>query len=203
MKKRKIERVVQSAINTVGVRQSERDVQRLQQFATMALEAYRQTQKARKELVRLGKGNEVIQNMAKAVGVATACVLWVVLGDPRDYHCGEAYRKAMGLNLKERSSGKHKGRLTITRRGPSAARQWLYFAAMRMSQEPDVRRWYEAKKKKDGNGAKRALIAITRKLALALYSVAVRGESFQPGRLFPGRPIPRKPVDSRRELLVV
>ena len=81
--------------------------------------------------------------------MATACVLWVALGAPKNYHCGEAYRKAMGLNLKERSSGKHKGKLKITKRGPAIARRWLYFAAMRLSQEPDVRRWYEAKKAKD------------------------------------------------------
>ena len=36
----------------------------------------------------------------------------------RDYHCAEAYRKAMGLNLKERSSGRYQGQLKITKRGP-------------------------------------------------------------------------------------
>ena len=62
-------------------------------------------------LKRLAQKNETIRRQAEAVGTATACVLWVSLGDPKDYHCGEAYRKAMGLNLKERSSGKHKGKL--------------------------------------------------------------------------------------------
>lgn len=120
------------------------------------------------------------------------------MGDPRDYHCGEAYRKAMGLNLKERSSGKHKGRLKITRRGPSVVRKWLYFAAMRATQDPDVRRWYEAKKAKDGDRGKGALIGVTRKLALALYAVAVRGEPFQPWRLFPGRSQARRSLQKRQ-----
>ena len=43
--------------------------------------------------------------MAEVVGTTTACVLRVTLGAPQDYHCGEAYRTAMGLNLKERGSG--------------------------------------------------------------------------------------------------
>jgi transposase len=114
-------------------------------------------------------------------------MLWVALGDPRDYHCGEAYRKAMGLNLKERSSGKHKGRLKISKRGPSTVRRWLYFAAMRATQDPNVRRWYEVKKAKDGDRGKGALIGVARRLALALYGVAVRDEPFEAWRLFPGR----------------
>jgi hypothetical protein len=43
----------------------------------------------------------------------------VLIPDPHNYPCGEAYRKAMGLNLKERSSGKHQGKLKITKCGPS------------------------------------------------------------------------------------
>ena len=198
LKRKKIELVLESASGTVGVRQNSRDIKRIRQYAAMALAAYRETQQARRKLKALAKDNGVIQRQGKAVGVATACVLWVALGDPRDYHCGEAYRKAMGLNLKERSSGKHKGKLKITKRGPSSVRRWLYFAAMRMSQEPEVRRWYEAKKAKDQDRGTGALIGITRKLALALYSVGVYGEPFEAWRLFPGRSLPRKARPSRR-----
>ncbi len=70
---------------------------------------------------------------------------------------------------------KHKGKLKVTKRGPSMAQRWLYFAAMRLSQEPDVRRWYEAKKAKDQDRGTGALIGIARQLALALYSVGISG----------------------------
>jgi transposase len=182
----KIEAVLRSAAGTVGVRPCGYDLKQVQRCATMALSAYREVRKARKELVRLGEGNAVLQRQSEAVGMATACVLWVALGDPRDYRCGEAYRKAMGLNLKERSSGKYEGKLKITKRGPSAPRRWLYFAAMRLCQEGSVRRWYERKKTKDKGRGEGALIAIVRKLALALYRVAVDGKPFDPSRLFPG-----------------
>ena len=104
------------------------------------------------------------------VGWATACVLWVHLGNPANYHCAEAYRKAMGLNLKERSSGRYQGQLKITKRGPGAVRRWLYFAAMRLVKKPDVAEWYEVKKGQRPKGGKRALIAVMRKLALGLYA---------------------------------
>jgi len=145
----------------------------------------------------------VIQRQAKAVGVTTACVLWVTLGDPRNYHCGEAYRKAMGLNLKVRGSGKQKGKLKITKRGPSIARRWLYFAAMRLSQKPDIRRWYEAKKARDQDRGIGALIGIARKVALALYSVGVHDEPFDPWRLFPGRSLVQKARPSRNPAATV
>ena len=201
LKRKKIDAVLESAVATVGVRQNARDIQRIRQYAAMALAAYRETQKSRRKLKDLAKDNAVIERQGKAVGVVTACVLWVVLGNPKNYHCGEAYRKAMGLNLKERSSGKHKGKLKITKRGPAIARRWLYFAAMRLSQEPDVRRWYEAKKAKDQDRGTGALIGITRKLALALYTVGVYDEPFEAWRLFPGRFLPRKARPSRSALV--
>jgi len=182
----KIEKILRSANETVGVRQNDQDLKRAQQYAASALSAYREVQTARRKLEELSQNNEVIRRQAKAVGRATACVLWVALGDPRDYHCAEAYRKAMGLNLKERSSGRQKGRLKITKRGPSSVRRWLYFAAMRASQDPDVRRWYEAKKARDADRGKGALIGVARRLALALYVVAVGDEPFEAWRLFPG-----------------
>jgi hypothetical protein len=109
---KKIEKILRSAKETAGVKQNEQDVARIRQYANEALEAHREIQKARKELIELAKENDVIRRQAEAVGVVTACVLWAALGDPRNYHCAEAYRKAMGLNLKERSSGKYQGKLS-------------------------------------------------------------------------------------------
>jgi transposase len=142
----------------------------------------------------LAAKNPVITAMATVVGVVTACVLWVHLGDPRDYVCGRAYRKAMGLNLKERSSGQWKGRLKISKRGHSAVRRWLYFTGLRLVQERSVRVWYQAKKAKSGGKGRLAVIGVMRKLALAIFHVA-RGATFEPSRLFPGR---RAPVASRK-----
>jgi len=163
-----------------------------------ALAAYRETQKARLKLERLAQGNEVIGRQAKVVGAATACVLWVALGDPKDYPCGEAYRKAMGLNLQERSSGKYQGQLKITKRGPSIVRRWLYFAAMRTAQSVFVKPWFEAKKAKDKDRGNGALIAVARKLALALPAVGAQGKPFEPWRLFSQKDLVRKAQQAKR-----
>ena len=90
----------------------------------------------------------------------------------------------MGLNLAERSSGTYQGRLRISKRGSARTRQWLYFAVMRLVQQCGVRPWYEAKKARHEGEARRVLVAVMRKLAVALYHVGVRNEEFQPRRLF-------------------
>ena len=117
----KIARLVSEAGGSVGVRQTAIDVKRMQQYARQALLARREVQQSKRKLARLAQGHKILQAQAAAVGVATACVLWAHLGDPRHYSCGEAYRKAMGLNLKERSSGQWQGRLKITT--PTKARR--------------------------------------------------------------------------------
>jgi transposase len=187
----KIRGLIRSAATSMGVRQTVIDVRRMQRYTEQALAARSEIAKSRRRLAELACGNAVIQRQAEAVGVATACVLWVHLGDPNEYHCAEAYRKAMGLNLTERSSGMYQGKLRISKRGFSQVRRWLYFGVLRLVASGPVQRWYRQKKAKDGNQAKRALIGVMRKLALALYEVGVNEESFDVWRLFPGAGLPR------------
>jgi transposase len=183
--------LIDSARSSRGVRQGGIDVLRMQQYASQARAARGEMKQSKRRLAELACGHEVIQAQAKAVGVATACVLWVCLGSPSGYHCGQAYRKAMGLNLAERSSGMYQGKLRISKRGFGQVRRWLYFAALRMIAQGPVGRWYQRKKAKDGAGAKRALMGVMRKLALALHAVGAQGATFQANRLFPGRPLGR------------
>ena len=182
----KVEALLNGARTSLGVRQQEWSRRQLTDYARHALEAREEVKRSKRHLQRLARGHEVLQAQGRVVGIATACVLWVNVGDPRDYFSARAYRKALGLNLVERSSGTYKGKLRISKRGHPAPRQWLYFAVLRLVQQAGVRRWYEAKKSKDGNVAKRALVAVMRKLVLALHGVAVDGRTFSASRLFPG-----------------
>jgi transposase len=184
---RKVDALIESARNTVGVRQGAADQQRMKQHAQQARLASREVARCQRELRSLVADNAVIQTQGVAVGVPTACVLWVCLGDPCDYHCPSAYRKAMGLNLAERSSGRFQGKLKISKRGSALARHWLHLAALRLiRRHPGVQAWYRAKRVRDPQAATRAIPAVTRRLAVALHVTAVRGEVFDPNRLFPG-----------------
>ena len=184
LKEEKIERFVRAAARSVGVRQTAVDRRQMQEYAEAALAAKHEVRKASTTLEKLAQSNAIIARQAAVVGWATACVLWVYIGDPRNYHCAEAYRKAMGLNLKERSSGRHKGHLKITKRGPGGVRRWLFFAAMRLVQTVEVAEWYAVKKSQHTKGGTRALVAVMRKLALGLHALGTGEESFDARRLF-------------------
>jgi transposase len=179
--------LVASAKETVGVRQGRIDMRRMQAYAATALAAHQELVQGRRRLAELARGNAVIQAQARAVGVVTACVLWTHLGDPRKYFCAAAYRKAMGMNLTEYSSGEYHGRLHISKRGSATVRRWMYFAALRWIRNGPGRRWYLRKRARDQEGAKRALIGVMRKLAKGLHYIGTTGEPFQPERLFSGR----------------
>jgi transposase len=185
---KKIQSVLESARRTVGVRMIKDTMLVLQDYAGEALKARQEIRRAKQALKELATENDTIMTMSQVVGPATACVLWAAVGDPRDFHCGEAYRKAMGLNLKERSSGQHRGKLKITKRGSSMARRWLYFAALRLIQQQPLKAWYLKKKHKDQGRGSGAVVAVMRKLTLALHSVTTRREPFDLKRLMPGQP---------------
>jgi transposase len=180
----KAKQLLASASSSVGVRVGEWELQQIREYAKQALAARREVARGELRLRELTEGHTVLQAQAKVVGVATACVLWSSLGDPKNYHAAAAYRKAMGLNLAERSSGVYVGQLRISKRGSGRVRQWLYFAALRLVQKSAVRPWYEAKKRDDEEDARRVVVAVMRKLALALYHVGVYGKEFRPRQLF-------------------
>jgi transposase len=182
----KVQALLAGAHSSVGVRQGDWDCRRLRELAEQARTARREAARCKRRLAELVQGHAVLAAQGRVVGVATACVLWVCTGDPRDYHCADAYRKAMGLNLKERSSGIHVGKLKISKRGHPRSRQWLYLATLRLVKQAGVQPWYQAKKARDAQGAKRALVAVMRKLTLALYHIGVGGARFEARRLFAG-----------------
>jgi len=187
LKPEKIAALLEAARHTVGVRMSDWMAREMKEVAQAIVDLRRQIAAARRALRALARDNPSIQAQAAAVGLATACVLHVCLGDVRNYPHPGAYRKAMGLNLKERSSGQYKGKLRISKRGQRLCRKWIYFSALRLIKtSAGVKRWVAGKKQRDGGKAKRAVIGVMRRLAMAAYQVGANGVAFDAERLFGG-----------------
>jgi transposase len=182
----KIAQVLASARTTLGVRLGAVEQRQLQAYAQQALAARREMRRGQRSLRALAAGQAVLQAQGRVVGLPKACVLWASLGDPRQYGSGPAYRKAMGQNLVERSSGTHQGELRISKRGHPRVRRWLYLAVLRLIRQEGVRDWYEARKHHGARSARKALVGVMRKLAVALHRVGVDGVAFEAWRLFPG-----------------
>jgi transposase len=184
----RVAQVVASARATQGVRLGAVEQQSVQRYAAQALAARRELRRSLRRLRALGGSHPVLQAQARVVGMPTACVLWVGVGDPRRYSSGAAYRKAMGLNLTEHSSGTYQGQLRISKRGSPRVRQWLYLAVLRLIRRQGVADWYRARRAQGKVAARKALIGVMRKLALALYRVGVDGVAFEASKVFAARP---------------
>ncbi len=68
----------------------------------------------------------------KGVGIITAAGFIAEVGDIKRFDHPKQIQKLAGLNLKENSSGKHKGQTTITKRGRKRLRSILFNAIMPM-----------------------------------------------------------------------
>jgi transposase len=184
----KIDAVVESALVTFGVPQIDEERRLVKEVAQEARRQGKAAAKARRRVEELATiDGTATEHMAPVVGKTTAAVLVAGVGDPRRYESASAFEKALGLNLKEKSSGKKKGGLHITKRGPGVARLFLYLAVLRLLQRDDVvRAWYAKKVKRDAGRKQKALIALMRKLSRGLWHVAA-GNHFDSEQLFDAR----------------
>lgn len=181
----KREAVIEAARTTIGVEMTPWEREGLRQLARETNRNRLAAKEAQKEVEQMAEGDPVIHRMASVIGKVTAATLVVGLGDAGDYDNAASFVKAAGLNLKERSSGKHKGQLKITKRGPSLVRRNLYLAVLRLVQdEPHFKAWHAAKvQRMGGEHKKKSVVALMRKLLGALWHVA-RGSDFDAPRLF-------------------
>jgi len=181
----KIEAVLSSAMHSLGEPSIETEVDALQALLHELQHLRLLKKKAQRRVEKASVEDQGIRCLSDVVGRVTAAVIVAKLGDSTDYASSDSYMKAMGLNLKEKSSGKHKGQKKISKRGPSLVRLYLYFVALRLvRKDPVVRAWYEKKVGRDGGKLKmKGLVAVMRKVAKALWYVG-HGEAFDSSRLF-------------------
>lgn len=180
----KIRAAVASASATIGMTMKPAERELVRRLASCLLRLRRERSEAVREVERAAKDEPAVQRIAETVGSGTAAVFHATVGDLAAYHSVRALWKGFGINLKERSSGKHQGRLKITKRGSSRARRWLFLAALRWLKDDRIAKaWYLRKVARDGGKKMKAVVALMRKLVAGLFHVA-RGERFDSTKLF-------------------
>jgi transposase len=178
----KIDQVIESAKNTLAVPMNAVEQEVLKALVEEIERLGGQEAQCDEILKQFARQSPATRNMCDTVGLITSVVLVALAGEPSEYACAQAYQKALGLNLKERSSGKHKGRLKITKRGSGTARKYLYMAALRLIyKDPVVSAWYD--KRVHPEHKRQAVVAVMRKLAKALWHIS-RGSTFDATKLF-------------------
>jgi transposase len=107
----------------------------------------------------------------KGVGPVTAAGLIGEVGDFTKFRTISEVMKLAGLDLYEVSSGKHRGKLRISKRGRPLIRKLLYLAALSTVRKGGVmHEWY---KRALGRGMKKtkALVAASRKLLVLIFAL--------------------------------
>ena len=185
LKEDKRRAILQSAHNSLGVPCVAGEREQIRALAKDLLRTHRAGLEVERRIAQAAKADDGLAGIAGFTGNVTCIVLTAILGDLRNYANPACLLKALGLNLKERSSGKHQGQLKITKRGSGKARFYLYWLVMRLVQhDPVIKTWYERKVERDGGRFKgKALIAVMRKTVKGLWHVA-QGEKFDSSKLF-------------------
>jgi transposase len=181
----RIEAIVASARTSLGMPMTTGEASKLRFIVEQIEQQTKGLDAVDRELGQKVAKDEVMKRLAAVVGPACAASIVSHVGSPVSFATAGALEKAMGLNLKVKSSGEGEGRLHITKRGPAQVRQLLYLAVLRLLQtDPIVAAWCRARKSYGGESGKRkAIVAVMRKLVRALWHVA-RGSAFDASKLF-------------------
>jgi transposase len=108
----------------------------------------------------------------KGIGNITAAGLIGEVGDFKKFKTISEVMKLAGLDLFEVSSGKHRGRHHISKRGRALMRKLLFFTAINTVKSHGIMyAWYQ-KMLNNGTPKIKALIAVSRKLLRTIFALA-------------------------------
>lgn len=120
------------------------------------------------------------------VGIITAAAFLAEIGNPDRYDNYKQIQKKAGLNLKENSSGQHKGKTTISKRGRPTLRQLMYqLAFVAVARNREMKAFYEQliHRRENPLVSKQALIAVSVKMMKVMLAVCKKREYYNGDRV--------------------
>ena len=122
----------------------------------------------------------------KGVGLITVAGFLAEVGDIRRFDSPKQIQKLAGLEVKENSSGKHRGRSSISKRGRKRLRKILFQVMLPMIQNNaefgEIYQYFTTRQKNPLKG-KQAIIAAGCKLIRVFYAILKHGVDYNPGKL--------------------
>ena len=186
------EAAAKSIGDTVGLNDARWELQHL---LTSYRHAYQVVMEADTRLEAL-LGEIPCAPLLRSVGIPvseTAAIL-AFGGDLRRLSHGDQLLRKAGLNLAERSSGKYKGRIKLSKRGNAVLRKHLFFTVLNLiGTNPAFAAWHQHNVKVKRLTPMQSVMKLVRKLARLLVAMARTGQPFQPDREPPQAPEPAVP----------
>jgi transposase len=184
-----IDTILTAAQASLGVPMSPQDAVLVAALARHMLYLREQMKGVDHRVRELVSSHPKLQPMVTTLGATTTAAIIADAGDPAEYDSCPAFEKALGLNLKENTSGTTSEHPVhhITKRGPARARRYLFLAALRViKDDPIVCAWYQERAAFKAGQKLKAVVAVMRKLARAIVHLA-RGIPFDARKLFDAR----------------
>jgi len=122
----------------------------------------------------------------KGIGIKTVAGFFAEVGDITRFRHPKQIIKLAGLNVRENSSGKHRGQTTISKRGRSRLRALLFRAILPLTaKNKEFNALHKYYTTRDNNPLKKmqSLIALCGKLIRIFYALAVRDVSYKPEKM--------------------
>ena len=122
----------------------------------------------------------------KGVGIKTVAGFFAEIGDIKRFTSAKQIIKLAGLNLRQNSSGQHKGETTISKRGRSRLRALLFRAILPIVATNEVfnKLHHDNISQKERPMKKmQSLIALCCRLIRIVYSLITKDQEFDPDKL--------------------
>ena len=122
----------------------------------------------------------------KGIGLVTAAGFLAEVGDISRFTHPKQIQKLAGLNLKENSSGKHKGQTTISKRGRKRLRSILFQGIMPLvAKNPEFKDLHHHYTTRANNPLKKkqSLVALCCKLIRVLYVLLKKQIAYDPQKM--------------------
>jgi transposase len=180
-----LEAAVSSVGTTEGLISAEYELEMLLEDYESKKRQYDKTMELVERLTKEIPGFEKLLEI-KGIGLVTAAGFIAEIGDIKRFSHPKQIQKLAGLSLKENSSGKHKGKTTICKRGRKRLRYYLTFGMMPLlSENEEFRALHEYYTIRKENPLKKmqSLVALSNKLIRIFYAILTKNVAYDPQKM--------------------
>jgi len=168
-----------------GLTAAEASLQNLLNEHDLYSQQYQQLEQLMLELLQQVPNAEKMLDI-KGVGLITAATFVGEVGDIRRFQDPRQIQKLAGFNLVENSSGKHKGKTRISRRGRRKLRHGLFMAMITiLATNPEFRQLHQKNITRENNPLNKmqSIIALCGKLIRVFYALLRTGTDYSADKM--------------------
>lgn len=188
--KKQVEEIYELAEESIGTTEGTNGAKfQLKVYIEEAEMLEKQIKMAEQELEKQLKETGFYESLLSidGIGIVSAAMLVGEIGDINRFYSYEQIRRYAGLNLVENSSGNHKGKTTISKRGRGLLRSILYRMAFTMvNKNKEIKELYKylTTRKENQLKKKQAMVAVIGKILQIIYAVVTKNEEYKAARVF-------------------